>query len=54
MTGIHREQDNPPPTPAKSPGLSKYCLSGYQLHFKDTGRDGIMNQVTQKSDWKNI
>ena len=53
MTGIHREQDNPPPTPAKSPGLSEYC-QGYQLHFKDTGRDGIMNQVTQKSDWKNI
>ena len=25
MTGIHREQDNPPPTPAKSPGLSEYC-----------------------------
>ena len=32
--------------PPKSPGLSEYCLSGCQLRFKDTGRDGIRSQAT--------
>lgn len=49
-----QETRYPPLTPAKLPGLPEYCLSRYQLHFKDTGKDGIMNQVTQESDWKNI
>lgn len=34
------------PLPPKSRGLSEYCLSGYQLHFKDTDRDGITSQAT--------
>lgn len=46
--GTHRGCDT-----LKSHGLSESCLSGHQLHFKDTGTDGMMSEASQESKWKN-